>query len=594
MAELVVLGLEPEQTARAVLTDGEVLSLGRGSQNGLPVPWDPMISRQHAEVVLRQGQLTVRRLDAARNPIYYRGQPVDEATLCEGEEFRIGNTAFRLTALSVDGGFSSVIEQISYRDDVLHRIQFRNPDRWLELLTTLPDIIASSRSDEEFAQQLVRLLLDAIRRCHTAAVMVYDGPPLAGGDARNAPQPRILRWDSRMTDLSGFRPSRSLITASLARRESMLHVWNSEESNQRFTYSGRFDWAFCVPLKEDACRGWCLYISGAADEEAGLPAVLSGDELKEELRFTELLAQFIGAIRQVRMLEHQQRRLAQFFSPTVRQAIAGRGAAEVLNPREAEITVLFCDIRGAPHEVPDRDLQGLLGRVSETLGVITRTIFAHNGVVADFQGDAALGFWGWPVDSADGPLAACRAALEIHDHFRRLYPEANPLGGGFRIGIGIAHGAAIAGKIGTDDQAKVGVFGPVVNLGSRLMGMTRTLRAPIVISDATAAVVREHMPWSEARTRRLGRLRPRGMDEAVPVSQLLPPAGVAGSVSDEDIRDYEAAVDAVAAGDWARAMEKLDRLPVSDRTKDFMMLFIATHEYVPPPHWDGVFTLLTK
>ncbi|HUG91180.1 MAG TPA: adenylate/guanylate cyclase domain-containing protein, partial [Planctomycetaceae bacterium] len=580
----------------------QALSLGRATYSDVPVPWDPMISRQHAEVVLDQGELSVRRLDSARNPIYYRGQPVAEARLSDGEEFRIGNTVFRLVGAVPDESVSSAVEEISYRDDILHRVQFRNADRWLELLTTLPDMIAHSRSDEEFAQELVRLLLDAIRRCNTAAVMVYEGPPMTGaavggtatgGSARSA-QPRILRWDSRMTDLSGFRPSRSLMMTALSRRESVLHVWNTEESNQRFTYVGRFDWAFCVPIREDACRGWCLYISGAAGEDAGLPTVVSGEELKEELRFTELLAQFIGAIRQVRMLEHQERRLSQFFSPMVREAIAQRGTAELLDPREADITVLFCDVYGGPDESFHGDLHAVLDRVSAALGIITRTIFRHNGVVADFQGDAALGFWGWPVESADGPLAACRAALEIQDEFQRLYPDANPLGGGFRIGIGIASGEAIAGKIGTDDQAKIGVFGPVVNLGSRLLGLTRTLRAPIVMGETTAAFVREYLSADEGRARRLGRLRPRGMDEAVEVSQLLPPAQACPEIADDNIREFEAAVDAVAAGRWPEAIEMLDHLPVSDRTKDFMMLFIATNNYVPPREWDGVFTVLTK
>jgi len=39
---------------------------------------------------------------------------------------------------------------------------------------------------------------------------------------------------------------------------------------------------------------------------------------------------------------------------------------------------------------------------------------------------------------------------------------------GFRCGIGIAHGRAVAGRIGTTDQVKVTAFGPVVNLASRL------------------------------------------------------------------------------------------------------------------------------
>jgi adenylate cyclase len=126
------------------------------------------------------------------------------------------------------------------------------------------------------------------------------------------------------------------------------------------------------------------------------------------------------------------------------------------------------------------------------------------------------------------------------------------------------------------------------------MGMTRMLRAPIIMGETTASFVREHMPWSEARTRRLGRIRPRGLDEPVRVSQLLPPAQDCPSLQDDDLRRFEAAVDDVAAGNWGEALEKLDRLPMSDRTKDFMMLFVATHDYVPPPNWDGVFTLITK
>jgi adenylate cyclase len=41
----------------------------------------------------------------------------------------------------------------------------------------------------------------------------------------------------------------------------------------------------------------------------------------------------------------------------------------------------------------------LLDRVSEALGVMTAGIIRYDGVIADFQGDAALGFWGWPGDS---------------------------------------------------------------------------------------------------------------------------------------------------------------------------------------------------
>ncbi|MFO1022404.1 MAG: adenylate/guanylate cyclase domain-containing protein [Planctomycetales bacterium] len=69
----------------------------------------------------------------------------------------------------------------------------------------------------------------------------------------------------------------------------------------------------------------------------------------------------------------------------------------------------------------------------------------------------------------------------------------------FRVGIGLAQGKAVAGKIGTQDHVKVTVFGPVVNLASRLEGMTKQLRVPILIDETMARVVRERMSPDQAR-----------------------------------------------------------------------------------------------
>ncbi len=79
-------------------------------------------------------------------------------------------------------------------------------------------------------------------------------------------------------------------------------------------------------------------------------------------------------------------------------------------------------------------------------------------MVGDFHGDAAMGFWGWPLPQTDAVVRACRAALAIRSAFEAA--EAGSPLADFRIGIGIASGRAVAGKIGTIDQVKVTVFGP--------------------------------------------------------------------------------------------------------------------------------------
>jgi len=311
-------------------------------------------------------------------------------------------------------------------------------------------------------------------------------------------------------------------------------------------------------------------------------------DLREDVKFTELVAATLSSLRQMRLLERQHASLSQFFSPVVLETLAAEDPEVVLAPRETEVSVLFCDLRGFSLETERHadDLLGLLGRVSRALGVMTRQIRQQGGVVGDFQGDAAMGFWGWPLAQHDAVERTCRAALAIRAEFQAT--------AGFRAGMGIATGKAVAGKIGTVDQVKVTVFGPVVNLASRLEGMTKILRAAILVDEATARAVRRQVPPQVARVRRLAIVRPYGLDAPLEVSELLPPESQYPVLTDEHLAVYESALDAFLAGDWARAFGLLHRIPTEDRVKDFLTVYIAQHNRTPPPGWDGVVPLENK
>ena len=137
-------------------------------------------------------------------------------------------------------------------------------------------------------------------------------------------------------------------------------------------------------------------------------------------------------------------------------------------------------------------------------------------------------------------------------------------------------------------------FGPVVNLASRLEGMTKTLNAPILLDEASAASARRLLHSSEARLRRVARVRPFGMETTLEVTELLPPASEPGAPSDENIGDYEAALDDLIAGRWTAAFDRLHRVPADDRVKDFLTALIAQHHRTPPEGWNGVISLGTK
>ena len=149
-------------------------------------------------------------------------------------------------------------------------------------------------------------------------------------------------------------------------------------------------------------------------------------------------------------------------------------------------------------------------------------------------------------------------------------------------------GLAVAGKIGTADQVKVTVFGPVVNLASRLEGMTKVLRANVLLDERTADHLRRHVSPDIARVRRLAVVRPYGMQHSLEVSELLPPVADYPRLTNDNIQDYERALDALQNGNWDAAFELLHRIPPDDRAKDFLTVFIAQHNRTAPAGWDGV------
>ena len=101
-------------------------------------------------------------------------------------------------------------------------------------------------------------------------------------------------------------------------------------------------------------------------------------------------------------------------------------------------------------------------------------------------------------------------------------------------------------------------------------------------------------PRDVARVRRVARVRPYGMDTAVEVSELLPPESAFPQLSDQHIAAYEKALDALQARDWDAAFQWLHHVPAEDRVKDYLTVFIAQHNRMPPRDWDGVIPIDTK
>lgn len=596
MPDLIAQGVRRENRWRKRIPAGEVICIGR-SAGAWSIPWDDHVSRQHIKIRLSDDELFVESLPRTSNPVFFQGTAVQTLRLRAGEHFVIGNTSFTLASdeVSFANFLAPPATEQTFSHEYLRHIRFRDPEIRLSIVSNLPEKLATAAEDTELFKRVMHSLFQGIPHATDVAICMCEPTKPSrvhsaheeASRAADQQDIRFLCWDSKNAGV--FNASQPLILDAIRTGQSVIHTWSGENSptDSAATVCEQPTWAFCIPFGNSVSMQRAIYVAGKS--RTGDDANTESPDLREDMKFAEI----VGSTLEASELRKRQTALGQFFAAPVIRAIEAGNANETLAPREVDATVLFCDLRGfsrATEQFAD-DLQGLLRRVSDALGVLTRWILHEGGVIGDFHGDAAMGFWGWPLAQNDAALRAARAALQIFDEFRMVAQDPEHSLREFRIGVGIASGRVVAGKIGTVDQVKVTAFGPAVNLASRLEGMTKRLSSPILIDKETATQIDRS---AGIRLRRLAIVQPYGMQSAIEIYQLLPNFEKYPLLTDDHIRHYEVALDAFVAGDWETAWGALHEVPAADTSKDFLTTYIASRSRRAPTDWDGVIRLEGK
>ena len=589
MFELIAQGPNPNDRWRIALKPDQPMELGREAQP-LKTDWDTQVSRRHAILTLTGDELLVERLAAARNPVFFGGQQRDSFRLKPGEHFVIGGTTFMMTneralpTLDVP----QPVTQRSYTPEFLRsNVEYVDSDRRIRVLNRLPDLISGSGSEKELYTRFVNLLLEGISSATSVAIFKHH-------DHESDLQSRteVIHWDRRRLTSGDFSPSDRLIQQALSEGQVVQHIWNQTRAGgPEYTMDLDNDWAFVCPLTGTATRGWGIYATGKnRSSQSGSGSDGSGDlDLQGDIKFCELIASMLQNLLEAQHLERRQASLRSFFSPIVMDAFSDQDPDQVLTPKECDVSVMFCDLRGfskASEQMAD-NLFELLSRVSNSLGIMTRSILESGGVIGDFHGDAAMGFWGWPLEQEDRGSRAINAAIEIKSEFTQINSdEGHPLSD-FQMGIGIATGSAVAGKIGTSDQVKVTAFGPVVNLASRLEGMTKWFGGSILLDGATVDSVVD--PFDQLKFQKLGNILPYGLGRSAEVYRV-----VSSNEHADDLESYAEALSKFESGDWAEATLILERC-CGDPCCNFLLGHMRSFENSrPAPGFSGVIELQSK
>jgi adenylate cyclase len=158
------------------------------------------------------------------------------------------------------------------------------------------------------------------------------------------------------------------------------------------------------------------------------------------------------------------------------------------------VTILFSDVRGFTSISEESDSHELVAKLNEYLTAMVACVFRHDGALDKFIGDAVMAVWGntpYNFGEKEDAVRAVRAALDMQVELRRLNDRWKAQGGtAWQIGIGINHGPAIVGDMGSQQRKEFAVLGDAVNLASRLESLTKEYKVDILLGEGAAELVR--------------------------------------------------------------------------------------------------------
>jgi len=171
-----------------------------------------------------------------------------------------------------------------------------------------------------------------------------------------------------------------------------------------------------------------------------------------------------------------------------------------LGGKRRHITVLFSDIRGFTSISEQIGPEQVVLLLSDYFGQVTHIVFKYGGTVDKFIGDAVFAIFGAPKSHGDDALRAVKTGLEMIELVESLGPKwTQIIGRPLKVGVGINSGDAVVGSIGSELRSEFTAIGDTVNLGSRLEGLTKELGVPMLISEFTAAELKDAIPLRPLR-----------------------------------------------------------------------------------------------
>jgi adenylate cyclase len=278
----------------------------------------------------------------------------------------------------------------------------------------------------------------------------------------------------------------------------------------------------------------------------------------------------------------------QYVPPELVNKMAQDPGRYNMEPRSAELSILFSDVRGFTSISEALEPDELREYINEYLTDMSNIIrVKYRGTLDKYIGDAIMAFWGAPMEDAQHARNAVLAALEMQRECEVLNAKFAARGWPtLKIGIGLNSGPVRVGDMGSEVRRAYTAMGDAVNVASRLEGRTKGYGVGILVGEATRKLAREVV------FREVDRIKVKGKDEAVTIYEPLGLGSEIDTKTYDELKLWNQALRFYRAQQWDQvevSLLNLQRMNPACGLYQFYSERAAQMRRDPPPSgWDGV------
>jgi len=303
---------------------------------------------------------------------------------------------------------------------------------------------------------------------------------------------------------------------------------------------------------------------------------------------------------------------ARYVPAEVMDEIINKSSKSATQSESRNVTILFSDIRNFTSFSEHLNAQDIVDFLNSYFEKMGNEIISEGGHIDKFIGDAIMAVFGALGNVENSPVRAIRAALKMLAANEKMDSSHFALPQGrLEMGIGINYGQCIFGNIGFQNKMDYTIIGDPVNLASRLEGVTKTYRHPLIVSEYIYNTTKDFFLFRKVDNVRVkGKQEPVGIyaiytgfengeDNLLRSDEMLNiPILPSLLINREMLDNYNKGLQLFYMREWKPAQEYFTKA-LANNAKDYLswLYLERSVEFAaapPPDDWDGVVTLIEK